>query len=165
MSSNKIFLVALLLLSLPALANNTVDLEQLEPLVGSWKLKDPTSDEERAFRLDYRWISRGTTLVETWGNPAANTTQTLYHHADGELMATHYCARGNQPRLLAKSTKDADVIEFKFHDITNLSTPQDPHMVAMSFQLIDDQHMKKSETYLVEGESHTSVMSMVRETD
>lgn len=165
MSCSKIFLIALLLLSLPVLANDVVDLEQLEPLIGSWKLKNPTSDEERAFRLNYRWISRGTTLVETWGNPAANTTQTLYHHADGELMATHYCARGNQPRLLAQPESEANLIEFKFHDITNLSDHEDPHMVAMRFRLIDEKHMEKTETYLVKSEPHTSVMSMVRESD
>ncbi len=165
MPSTKLFLIALLLLSFPVLASDAMRLEQLAPLVGNWKLKNPETEKDRAFRLNYRWISRGTTLVETWGNPAANTTQTLFHRAGDELMATHYCARGNQPRLLAQPATEENLFEFDFHDITNLANDQDPHMVAMSFRFIDDQHMEKSETYLVKGEPHTSVMSMVREVE
>lgn len=164
MHCNKLIFMALLVLSIPVLANDTEHLEKLAPLVGSWKLTNPTTEEDRAFRLDYRWISRGTVLVETWGNPEADTTQTLYHLAGDELMATHYCARGNQPRLLARPAVEKTELEFEFHDITNLATDQDPHMVAMKFRLIDDQHLEKSETYLVKGKPRTSGMSMTRET-
>lgn len=161
----KLIFIVFLLISAPVLAKDAVGLEQFEPLVGSWKLKTPATEKDEAFRLRYRWISRGTVLVETWGDPLADTTQTLYHRAGDKLMATHYCARGNQPRLLATQAKDANVLEFEFHDITNLVDDRDPHMVAMSFRLIDDQHLEKSETYLVKGERHTSVMLMIREAD
>lgn len=134
----------------------------LEKLEGSWQLSEPTSAEQEAFRLSYRLISRNTTLVEDYGDPAKQITETLYHGDGDRLLATHYCARGNQPRLVLQPGTDANTLVFEFQDITNLVDHNDPHMVGMKFIFVDNDHFEKEETYLVNGEPHVSRMSLVR---
>lgn len=138
-------------------------LQHLEHLVGSWKLSDATTEDAKAFRLAFHFTSRETALVEIYGNPAGNTTETLYH-ADGEsLMATHYCARGNQPRLRAIDFSRQDQVTFHFVDVTNLPDKNLPHMIRMTYTFIDNDHFKREEVYLVNGKEQSSTMSLVRE--
>lgn len=161
MTLRKMVILAGLLLS-PTLWAEEAVFRGLEDLQGSWKLSDPADKDQEAFRLSYRFISRNTTLVEDYGDPAKQITETLYH-ADGEnLMATHYCARGNQPRLLLQTDTADNTLVFNFHDITNLADQNDPHMVGMKFTFVDKNHFEKEETYLVNGEPHVSTMSLVR---
>lgn len=157
----KVLLMAGVLLS-PLLWAEEEPFRGLENLQGSWKLSAPTTEEQAAFRLSYRFISRDTTLVEDYGDPAKQITETLYHADGDKLMATHYCARGNQPRLTLQPGSDADTLVFQFQDITNLDNHNDPHMVGMKFIFVDKDHFEKEETYLVNGKPHVSRMSLVR---
>lgn len=134
----------------------------LENLVGVWQLSKAESENEKLFRLQYRFISRNSALVEVYGNPAKQTTETLYHRDGKILMATHYCARGNQPRLNAVQASTQNTLEFNFKDITNLSNKNDPHMVRMKFSFIDKDHFQKEEVYLVNGKEESSTMMLVR---
>jgi len=134
----------------------------LENLVGVWQLSKAESEDEKLFRLRYHFISRNTALAEVYGNPAKQTTETLYHRAGSALMATHYCARGNQPRLNAIQSSAKTTLEFNFKDITNLSNKNDPHMVRMKFSFIDEDHFQKEEVYLVKGKEESSTMTLVR---
>jgi hypothetical protein len=52
----------------------------------------------RSTPVEYRLIAGNSVLVETFGRPG-HETKTTYHADRRGLMATHYCAQGNQPRL------------------------------------------------------------------
>lgn len=136
---------------------------ELENLVGTWKLSAPQSEDDKAFRLTYHLISKNTALVEVYGNPLRQTTQTLFHENGSALMATHYCARGNQPRLVAKESSNPNVLGFELLDVTNLSNKNDPHMVAMTFTFVAKDRFEKEEVYLVNGKKTSSTMTMVRD--
>ena len=43
----------------------------LAQLGGFWRLANPTSTAEKAFRINMRPISKNTALLETFGNPLA----------------------------------------------------------------------------------------------
>lgn len=161
MKIKTVLFVASLLCS-PFLWAEKSPLHGLEALTGSWKLQSPQTPQEKAFRLNYRLISKNTTLVEDYGDPAQQITETLYHRDGEKLLATHYCARGNQPRLALHPDADDKTLVFEFQDITNLAHKSDPHMVGMRFVFIDAEHFEKEETYLVNGEPHVSRMLLVR---
>lgn len=135
----------------------------LQHLVGTWKISSPKSEWEESFRLTYRFISRDTALVEVYGDPQKQTTETIYHADGSNLMATHYCARGNQPRLKVKEARNKNILVFDFLDVTNLAHKTDPHMINMKFTFIDKDHFEKEEVYLVKGKEESSTMSLVRE--
>jgi hypothetical protein len=64
------------------------------------------------------------------------------YHLDGErLMMTHYCAAGNQPRMVAEDSNDQKSIQFAFLDCTNLKSEDEMHMHAMHMMLRDPNHL------------------------
>jgi len=51
----------------------------------------------------------------------------VYHLVDGQLVATHYCAMGNQPHFKLQAAI-ADELVFGFDGGTNFVPDQDPHI-------------------------------------
>ncbi|HSF39601.1 MAG TPA: hypothetical protein VLT87_07405 [Thermoanaerobaculia bacterium] len=76
--------------------------ETLKGLAGEWR---PAAGDESG-RVVYEVVSNGSVVMERQYPGTSQEMMTLYHMADGELVATHYCSAGNQPRMkldLAKS--------------------------------------------------------------
>ena len=53
-------------------------------------------------RISYRLVSNGTTLMETMDSGHDTSMVTMYHVDGSRILATHYCAAGNQPRMAAR---------------------------------------------------------------
>ncbi len=136
---------------------------RLKTLVGSWKLATPRTDADRAFRIRYALISRDSALVEIFGDPARQPTQTIFHRDGERLLATHYCAQGNQPRLRWLPAKRTDALEFRFLDATNLESLDTPHLDRLTVTFVDADHLRLREIYRgAEGEDTTDY-DLVRE--
>jgi hypothetical protein len=136
--------------------------QTLAALDGSWRLAVPRTDGERDFRISFRMISRGSALVETFGNPAKNVTETVYHRDGEKVMATHYCAQGNQPRLVLEGAPQGDGLTFRFLDITNLANPAASHLVRIDFRIIDRYQIERRETYSEKGVAEESMLRLIR---
>ena len=130
-------------------------------LAGSWKLAAVTFPRQEAFRISFKEISRGSALVETFGDPAGSVTETVYH-LDGEhLLATHYCAQGNQPRLRFVKDDPKAGAEFAFKDATNLASEKASHLVRMRIRL-DGDRLEKDEIYVANGKEDVTTLALVR---
>ena len=136
--------------------------QTLTELNGSWRLIAAPTEGERAFRINFRAISKGSALVETFGYPEKNVTQTVYHRNGASIMATHYCAQGNQPRLVLSPMATPGALSFTFFDITNLVNKSDSHLVRIDFKLIDRNHLERRETYLEKGVTEESILHLER---
>ena len=68
---------------------------------------------------------------------------TSVYHLDGsDLRMTHFCGAQNQPRLKAKRIDlDHKALDFDFVDITNLKSPEAPHVHGLEIRLIDPNHI------------------------
>lgn len=89
-------------------------------LDGQWRA---SVGEQKTIDVSYRVVSKGSTLVETFTSASGNETLSAYHRDGRALMATHYCAQGNQARLKAvKATRDS--IVFRLLDATNVNGDQ-----------------------------------------
>jgi hypothetical protein len=75
------------------------------------------------FVVSYRLISGGSALVEEWGLGTPHETETVFYPDHSDLLLTHYCAQGNQPRLRAVESS-GDAVVFRFVDVTNRSGDQ-----------------------------------------
>jgi hypothetical protein len=74
--------------------------------------------------LEQRLISGGTVLLQTFTGSRGGQTITVFHRDGAGLLATHYCAQGNQPRLratVATSTR----VELQQLDVTDLGADED----------------------------------------
>jgi hypothetical protein len=158
------FSLVALILATPAFAAADADRAwpALTSMAGSWQRVDAKTPEQQAFRIKYHLISADSALVETFGNPAGRVTQTVYHRDGASIMATHYCAQGNQPRLRSTPGAAADELKFAFVDVTNLKSPGASHMVRLSFKRIDATHLLRTETYLSEGKEEETRLMLER---
>ena len=94
--------------------------ERLKGLVGEWKgTWEPGSVPTT---VTYTLTGNGSALIEDYA--VAETTMATIYHLDGDdLMLTHYCSIGNQPRMRAASMgEDFERIQFDFIDVTNLES-------------------------------------------
>ena len=78
------------------------------------------------------------------------------------LMVTHYCAAGNQPRMVATSTADTKVITFTFKDVTNLASPTAGHMRGLVLTMIDADHHTQQWTFRQDGKDQAVTFTFTR---
>ncbi len=107
--------------------------ERLCALAGSWEGR---SSAGWTSRCELEVIARGSALLERTNFEAhpGETMLTLFHKDESELMLTHYCVAGNQPRLVASEIA-GDTLRFTFRDATNLADSTQGHMGAALFRL------------------------------
>jgi len=100
--------------------------EKLCTLQGSWEGK---SSAGWTARIELELIARGSVLFERSNFEAhpGETMLTLFHKDGAELVLTHYCVAGNQPRLVA-SEIGPESLRFTFRDATNLASRDQGHM-------------------------------------
>ena len=142
-------------------ASPAVPWAQLKALVGTWQRTGASTAGQKAFRIRYRLISADTALVEEFGDPAKQVTQTVFHPDGDRLLATHYCAQGNQPRLRLRA--DAlDPMVFEFLDATNLRSASDSHLVRLTFRWRDADHLVREEVYAANGREEVGTLLLER---
>ncbi len=100
--------------------------DQLKKLEGTWVMKDENGQEQVA--LVTRVISGGNVVCETMFPGSAHEMVNMYHLDGGEVVVTHYCAVGNQPRMACASPARPGEFHFKFRDITNRPDPNAMYM-------------------------------------
>jgi len=163
MSVSRPVAVLLGLLAMPSLASQpSPSWDRLKALVGIWQRTDSSTPASKAFRIRYRLISADTALVEEFGDPAKQPTQTVFHLDGDRLLATHYCAQGNQPRLQLRTGRSNDVQVFDFLDATNLRSAADSHLVRLAFRWPDPDHLVREEVYATNGREETSTLVLER---
>jgi len=122
--------------------------KQLQTLVGEWEGK---TEKGRVLKVSYRLTANNTVLVETWTLGPQRESMTLYHMDNESLIATHYCAIGNQPRLRFKEGGSASLFAFEFVSATNLPKPEAAHQHRFEMELLEPNSFARSETYLENG--------------
>jgi len=109
--------------------------DKLRSLEGSWSGKTP---DGHTVQISNRVTSGGSVLMsEITGH---EDMITMFYMDGGRLLLTHYCAAGNQPRMVASMSPDGKTITFDFLDATNLLPSQGGHMERVVFTLIDQDH-------------------------
>ena len=66
----------------------------------------------------------------------------IYHRDGGDLVMTHYCVLGNQPRMKADRNSSADQIHFQFAGGSNLDPAKDKHMHEATLTIVDADHIE-----------------------
>jgi hypothetical protein len=102
--------------------------ERLKSLAGEWRGK--AGHGEAASPAVVRWetISGGTAVMETLFPGTPHEMRSVYHLDGGELVMTHYCAMGNQPRVKLAPASTRDELVFEFAGGTNLDPKKDVHV-------------------------------------
>lgn len=154
--------VLLLAVTLPATARATESaasvFKQLKSLLGEWEGKFA---DGREHSVSYRLMAGGSVLVETWTLGPERESMTLYHLDGEQLVATHYCPQGNQPRLQWVSGDDPKTLSFAFRDGTNLQVTDGSHQHAFWIRLQDDASYVRDETYVTNNSTAAEIAALV----
>jgi hypothetical protein len=82
---------------------------------------------------------------------------------DGDrVLLTHYCAAGNQPRMVASASPDGKTITFTFLDVTNLAAPDAGHMTRMVLSMPDANHHTEEWVFDDHGKEMKEVFDLRR---
>ncbi len=119
----------------PAKASSTA-FDALKKLVGTWTATGP---DGKPMETQFRLTAGGSVLIETLFPGTPHEMVTMYHMDGSDLILTHYCMLGNQPRLKAVSAKDTKKLMFKSVGGTNMKMG-DVHMGQAIITLTDDDH-------------------------
>jgi len=87
---------------------------------------------------------------------------TMFNLDGNRLLLTHYCAAGNQPRMLATASADGKTITFDFLDATNLSSPDAAHMAHVVISILDTNHHTEEWTFADHGKEMKEVFDLWR---
>ena len=153
--------VACLVLSTVAAAGEREDqaFAQLKALAGTWDAVTPNGPAT----IVYRVASAGSIVIEEMFPGTEHEMITVYHRDGERLVATHYCAVGNQPRTaLDASAPVSDGLHFAFTGGSNMK-PEDGHIHGWSIRVADANHVEEQWTYWEGGkEQRVTVFTMTR---
>jgi len=113
--------------------------------------------------INYRVASAGSIVIEELFPGTDHEMMTVYHMDGNELVATHYCAAGNQPRFkLDPASGASDGYRFGFEGGSNMQ-PGDGHIHEGSIRIVDSDHVEESWSFWKGGEpEHEMTFSMTR---
>lgn len=106
--------------------------DALAGLAGTWQGEAGGEPAQVVYRL----ASGGSVVMETQFPSTDHEMITMYHLDGAELVATHYCAAGNQPRFkLDRDHSTAAKLVFGFAGGSNLDPKRDMHIHGGEIQI------------------------------
>ena len=120
----------------PARVDGKAALQKLKTLAGEWRGHVVTEGGPEA-SVVYSVTAGGSTVTEKLFPGTAHEMVTMYHLDGNDLVLTHYCAMGNQPRMRLVKASGTDPVELRF-DFTggsNIDPAKDMHMHAGTLTL------------------------------
>ena len=116
-------------------------LEKLKKLAGTWVSLDEKGKPTDTVVSVFKVTAAGSAVQETIFPGQPHEMVSLYHMDGKDLLMTHYCAAGNQPRMKADPKSPENKLKFDFAGGTNLDPKKDFHMHEGSITFIDDDHI------------------------
>lgn len=129
-------LLAVLLAAAPARAiDGKAAFNSLKQLAGNWTGHAETADGPPAIAR-YELISGGTAVMETLFPNTADEMRSIYFLEGGDLVLTHYCGMGNQPKMkLDAAASSPEKLIFTFVGGTNFDPAKDGHVHSGHIEL------------------------------
>ncbi len=123
-------------------------LERLKKLTGSWQAD---TKEMGKVTVTYRLVAGGSTVMETIMPGTDHEMVTMYHLDGEDLILTHYCMLGNQPRMKAQKDSKHGTIDFRCVGGSNMKCPADAHMHSALFTFVDADHLTTEWSLMKDG--------------
>ena len=136
----------------PAPARPTsAPLERFKTLAGEWvAAEDGDMVKKGDLVARYAVTASGTAVVETVFPGSEHEMVTVYHADGPDLVLTHYCMEGNQPRMRARGAQGSR-FEFAYDGGTNIDPKRDRHMHSATFDLASADEIRSEWSELAEG--------------
>ena len=137
----------------------TPEWRQLKSLVGSWEGTVAMEGRQVPATVEVRMTGDGSALMHVMDKGGPHEMVTMIHADKERLLATHYCAAHNQPRMALVPSPAANRLVFDFVDATN-SGPGEEHMRSVVFTFVDADHHE--EAWTSSGSPQATVFTFAR---
>ena len=122
----------------PAVPNK---LDAIKKLAGDWVQVGEDGKPTDKVVSTYRLTAGGSAVEETMFAGTHHEMITIYHMDGDDLVLTHYCVTGNQPRMKAEK-QAGNTLVFKCAGGTNMKSENDEHMHRATIIFKDDDHIQ-----------------------
>ena len=134
----------------PAKATSAA-LEKFKNLAGEWvAAEDGDMVKKGDLVARYAVTASGSAVVETVFPGSEHEMVTVYHADGPDLVLTHYCMEGNQPRMRARGAQGSR-FDFAYDGGTNIDPKRDRHMHSATFDLVGTDEIRSEWSELAEG--------------
>ena len=117
-------------------------LETMKKLAGTWLAADKDGKPTDQVVSIIKVTAGGSVVHETLFPGQPHEMVSIYTVDGPDLVMTHYCVLGNQPRMKADPKSPANEIRFQFAGGSNLDPKKDKHMHAATLTIADDSHIE-----------------------
>jgi hypothetical protein len=121
----------------------TPEWKTLQALVGGWEGTMAEGGTTMPATVDVRMTGGGSAIMHVLGRDTPYEMVTMIHPDGTRLLATHYCAAHNQPRMALVPSAAPNQVAFTFVDGTNIG-PGDGHMKSVVFTFVDADHHEEA---------------------
>jgi len=129
--------------------------DKMKTLVGSWQGTVNENGKPLDTHARFKLVSDGSALASWLDEDTPHEMITMFHMDGNNLMATHYCAAHNQPRMVLMTGGDPNRLVFKFKDGTNIQ-PDAGHTQQVAFIFDGANHHIEEWTYIDKGKEDTT---------
>lgn len=145
----------LVLAMAPAQAEHPVLLdpfEHLKNLTGTWQGVQKSLDGEEMITVDYALTAKGSAVMERLFPGTPKEMVSIYTQSGPDIIMTHYCMLGNQPRMRSHHYASPNQITLTYVDATGMRSLDDMHMHRLTITFVDDSHMTHEWTLFDKGQ-------------
>jgi hypothetical protein len=125
------FLLFLMLAPSAALWSSATAFETFKGFEGKWAIR--SGQKALPIEMTYESGSKGSIVTEKFGKELS-----VFYRDGQNLLMTHFCNAGNQPRLRLRENTQPGVFEFQMFDITNLQSADADHVERVIYRIVDD---------------------------
>ena len=128
-------------------------LERFKNLAGEWvAAEDGDKVKKGDLVARYAVTASGSAVVETVFPGSEHEMVTVYHADGPDLVLTHFCMEGNQPRMRARAAQGPR-FDFAYDGGTNIDPKRDRHMHSATFDLAGKDEIRSEWNEIAEGKT------------
>ena len=117
-------------------------LEKMKKLAGTWVAADKDGKPTDQVVSVIKVTAGGSAVHETLFPGQPHEMVSIYTADGQDLIMTHYCVLGNQPRMKADRNSPLNQIVFRFAGGTNLNPAKDKHMHEATLTIVGDDRIE-----------------------
>src|SRR5947209_17367477 len=125
----------------PAVPTNPA-FEKMKQLAGTWLAADKDGKATDQVVSVIKVTAGGSAVHETLFPGQPHEMVSVYTLDGPDLVMTHYCVLGNQPRMKADPSSPPNQIVFRFAGGTNLDPTKDKHMHEATLTIVSDDRIE-----------------------
>jgi len=141
-------------------ARASATFDRVKSLAGTW---ETIQDNGEVTTCVYEVTSNGSVVREIMFPGSKHEMTNMYTMDGADVVVTHYCAIGNQPRMRATGG-DPDRIAFKCVGVGNLAAPDQMYMGELTLVFVDADHIRQEWRTFKDGKlaDHDATFTLTR---